>query len=332
MLKEKIRNLFSIETTKKYDVSFCRDVDTLSIKFFGLHINISKECLNLKYMCIFLCKKVFSSKLVASMYLKKYRKRITNRMKNDGHVYTNERSDYVWSMWWQNDIPEIIQICLDSIKKFYPNLIIITKDNVSEYIDIPDYILQKLDSNIIAFPQFSDYIRVCLLDKYGGMWLDSSLLMFNEIPKFITKQDFFVLQDYFKKQMSNFFICSTKNNYITRNMRLFLEEYWKKENFAIDYFMFHKYFMLSAKYDPEFKKIYDNIIPDQNAYVKYLSANLHLNADRDCWEYLKATRYFSKVNRKNLKAIENKNSWYWFILNEYKKSETLAGAEKRKEV
>lgn len=318
----KRKSLFGFGIIKKYDALFCREIDTLNINFFGLDINIGKDYFNLKYVYYELSKKLFGERRVIRSFLKKYRKLITNKMKNDGHVYSNEHSDYVWSMWWQNDIPEIIQICLDSIKKFYPNLIIITKDNVSDYIDIPDYILQKLNSNIIALPQFSDYIRVYLLDKYGGMWIDSSCLMFNKIPKFITKQDFFVLQDASKFAISSFFICSTKNNYITRNLRLFFEEYFKRENFTIDYFMFHRYFMISAKHDSKFKSICENMIPDLNDNVKYLVFNLHLNADSDCWEYLKATKYFLKIDRKNEKAIENKNSWYWFILNEYKNKTT----------
>ena len=32
----------------------------------------------------------------------------------------------LWTMWLQDDPPQIVQACLNSIKRIYPNLIVIT--------------------------------------------------------------------------------------------------------------------------------------------------------------------------------------------------------------
>ena len=73
---------------------------------------------------------------------------------------------------------------------------------MQNYVNIPDYIYKKFKEGKITPPHFSDYIRCCLLDKYGGLWLDASLYMLDKVPSFITKQNFFILSHQNKKDIS----------------------------------------------------------------------------------------------------------------------------------
>ena len=59
---------------------------------------------------------------------------------------------------------------------------ILTKDNFKEYIDIPDYVLEKYEHGLILPAHLSDIVRCCLLYKYGGVWLDSTILMCGPMP------------------------------------------------------------------------------------------------------------------------------------------------------
>ena len=60
----------------------------------------------------------------------------------------------VFFMWFQgeNNLPPVIQKCLESIRKNMPDrkVIIITRKNITQYTDIPDYILQKVDDGSIT--------------------------------------------------------------------------------------------------------------------------------------------------------------------------------------
>lgn len=169
------------------------------------------------------------------------------------------------------------------------------------------------------------------MDKYGGTWLDASLLLLEKIPAFIMKQDFFILQSADKREISNFFIHSCKNNLLTKTMRIFLEEYWKYEDTAIDYFFFHHYFMYICMRNDKLKNIYQNIIPYPNHMVRYMTDNCRFNADKDCWDYLSQNCFMYKISRKQPAALQNKNSWYWFLLNKYKNNKLIKeDAEKSK--
>lgn len=252
-------------------------------------------------------------------YLKKYLKPVTKIVDNEMETIPvseqNISTDKIWTMWLQEDIPELIQVCLNTIRKFYPDMVVITEKNLFDYVEIPEYIMEKYRKGKISPPHFSDYVRCVLLDKYGGTWIDASLYMLKPIPDFILKQSFFVLQTQKKECISNFFIRAAKNNYMIKIIRVFLEEYWKEEKFAIDYFFFHSGVILFAQKNKKCKKIYEEIIPLLNNQITFIVDNMAHDFDNDWWEYLKTTSFMYKLQRKNKKAIENKNSWYWYFIN-----------------
>lgn len=224
----------------------------------------------------------------------------------------------VWTMWLQDKRPEIIQMGLDSIFCFYPQTVIITDENLSQYLDIPAHIMDKYRRGIIAPAHFSDYVRVALLDMYGGTWIDTSCLMMDKIPDFIMKQTFFMLQNPNKKDVSNFFIHAAPNNFFIRCIRVFLEEYWRHERRAIDYFFFHLFVTVLFTYHPWCNRIWFGQIPYLNSNVKYFSYFLGRTADMDAWRYFARTCFIYKIHRRSTVAKNNPNSWYFFLLNMYR--------------
>lgn len=93
----------------------------------------------------------------------------------------------VWTCWWQGEesAPDIVKACLQSQRENSPEgteHIVITKDNYSEYITIPDYVLDKFQKGDNKLAHLADFIRACLLYKYGGVWLDATVLVVDSIP------------------------------------------------------------------------------------------------------------------------------------------------------
>lgn len=94
----------------------------------------------------------------------------------------------VWTCWWQgeDEAPELVKACWRSQKR---NLsddvqhIIITKDNYSNYITIPDYILDQFKDGKNKIAHLADFIRASLLYKYGGVWLDATVLLLEPLPE-----------------------------------------------------------------------------------------------------------------------------------------------------
>jgi hypothetical protein len=93
---------------------------------------------------------------------------------------TNEMSkipNIIWT-FWEGDKMDVVEKCIESWK-FYNSsykIIILNKSNYHNYIeDDIDSITHSKDS----MARYSDYIRLCVLAKYGGFWLDASIICHN---------------------------------------------------------------------------------------------------------------------------------------------------------
>jgi len=98
----------------------------------------------------------------------------------------------IW-MYWENkkgqDKPTYIKLCYETIKKncgdkFKIHLL----DEKTVYDYLPD-LRQDLDEKLKRIPYKADYIRYSLLYKYGGIWLDSDIIVLKDLSELIEKLD-----------------------------------------------------------------------------------------------------------------------------------------------
>ena len=239
---------------------------------------------------------------------------------------TNEPSNYKWTLWFQDEMPEIVRVCIDSIKKFYPDLIVLNEHNISDYIEIPNHIMEKHKKGIISYAHLSDYIRICLLAKYGGVWFDSTLYMTQPIPECIKNSDLFMFR-YIKQNfpenkygqvvpsisfssISSFFIVSKQNNYVMKVMKAFMELYWRENDFLCHYFMWHYYLMLLVKYDKNVKNIFHNMYLGLSSVIVLLYSVMYEEYDEKYFNWLKELSFIHKLTYKNNEEFDvNPNSY-----------------------
>lgn len=89
--------------------------------------------------------------------------------------YTNNIYTY-----WEGDKNEIVDRCLQYMNYYSEgfNLIILNKNNV----DITDNLLSNIDG-----PEHrSDFIRLSYLEKYGGIWMDASIIVLRPIYEWLS--------------------------------------------------------------------------------------------------------------------------------------------------
>lgn len=81
--------------------------------------------------------------------------------------------DYVFS-YWEGSLYPFTELCINSISKIFGSRHIhLTPETIHDWVTV-DKNIMKL--NHISFK--SDYIRSILLQKYGGWWFDSDILLF----------------------------------------------------------------------------------------------------------------------------------------------------------
>jgi len=135
-------------------------------------------------------------------------------------------------------------------------------ENWKEYIELPDFIVKKWEKKQIPPALFSDLLRLELLIKYGGTWIDSTVLCTGfkgskdqEFKNYLDA-DLFLFQ-YTPEgktkdiSISNWFISAHSNNEVLMTLRDMLFAYWKDYNCTLDYYMFHLFFAMVAKEYPE---------------------------------------------------------------------------------
>lgn len=114
-------------------------------------------------------------------------------------VYSGKK--YAWSCWWQGmeEAPDLIKACINSQKRYLPKeaeLIIITRDNYRDYMDFPQWLLDKVEDGRVTLTTFSDVIRASLLYKYGGIWLDSTILLTEPLLPDFWEYDVFTIREF----------------------------------------------------------------------------------------------------------------------------------------
>lgn len=104
----------------------------------------------------------------------------------------------IWQYWAQGfdgELPEVVKCCLESVDKYKGNyeVIRLSDETISQYVDIPDCIWAKRGHGF-SVTAFSNILRLALLDTYGGLWLDSTVLLTGEIPDYLAENDYFMFQ------------------------------------------------------------------------------------------------------------------------------------------
>lgn len=236
-----------------------------------------------------------------------------------------EKSNKIWICWLQglDSAPDLVKACVESVKRAMPDkeIIVLTADTIQAYIDFPDYIIQKRNQGIIPVAQFTDILRTALLCKYGGGWIDSTVLCTaDKVPKYIGNAELFVYRqmdllhkDITPIELSNWLIFAESNHPILLLTLKLLYAYWKDNNHLTHYFIYHLFFTMAARrYQNEWKKtpIFNNHSPHT------LQFELKDNFSEERWNQIVGMSAFHKLNRR-VNSSDNEKSFYNYIIKRY---------------
>lgn len=245
---------------------------------------------------------------------KRYKLQPLNPMKQESCS-----SNYVWIFWWQGEenAPDLVKSCIRSVKSALSNghdIRIISKNNLNDYVSLPNYILKKMECGIIPMAHFSDIVRIALLMKYGGYWFDSTCLVAGtEIFEIIEQCSLFALKELDLSSSlkdiaaSNWFLYSKSNNCIIIAVYQILCDYWKNTIHLDDYYIFHVIFKVAISFfEEEWKEVptFNNRTP----HTLQFELNDRFNENR--WQQIIKMSDIHKLNRR---VIQNKSSEKTFL-------------------
>lgn len=237
---------------------------------------------------------------------KKYKGELIKFDKNYNIDLPHESSDKVWICWFQGmkSAPELVQRCYESIKQNMPDkdIVVVTIENMGEYVTFPDFVMTKWKSGVITHTHMTDLLRLELLIKYGGLWLDATVLCTSSrIPDYYFNSDLFVYQclkpgrDGQSHITSSWLMNAKTNNKILMATRHLCYKYWETHKSMVDYFLLHDFFAIALEYYPDDWK---KIVPKDNATPHILLLRLFDQYDRNMYQKIIEQSPFHKLSYK----------------------------------
>lgn len=260
-------------------------------------------------------------------YLKNNYHNVIQKFKTLTLNRNHDSSNIIWSMWWQGEdnAPEVVKACFSSVRHHcgIHKFKVITKENLHDYIDLPVHILKKADAGLITLTHLSDIIRFYLLSCYGGMWIDSTILVTADIPDEIFEHNYYVIrheENYHsygvnRDRWITYLQAGKKNNLLCSFCYDFLIEYWKEKNFMIDYMLIDYAVEIAYQQFSECKNLLDSV-PLNNPEVEGLRPLLNLPFDSKKFESIKNSTIFFKLTYKHKfqKYISDFQTFYGQII------------------
>lgn len=231
--------------------------------------------------------------------------------------------------WWQgiDKAPSIVKKCIESIQQHsgeHP-VVIITKYNYDEYVEFPEYIIEKFEKNYMTITHFSDILRMQLLYTHGGIWMDATLYLTDNISEELCNYDFYTIRhedeeyrDYHlcKGLWTGFFLAGNKGNMAFKYFRDMFFEYWKYENTLICYLLIDCIMALGYENIPFIHEMIDTVHTN-NTKVFKLQDILDNEYSGEVYENLvKSTKIYKVTYKKQFSNVINGNmTFYGYIMS-----------------
>lgn len=234
-----------------------------------------------------------------------------------------KNSKIIWTLWMQGyeNAPELVKSTINSIRKFAElnnfQFILLEENTIEKYIVFPRLIKEKMDLGVIDYTKISDILRVSLLAKYGGTWVDATIYMQEEFDSSLLLQNYYTIktggiEDYSPNISNNrwkgFFLSG--NSSLFSFTRDFFFEYYSRYDIAVDYLLIDYIFDIAYKYDEKIKNQMLEL-ETSNPNLFWLESHLGDKFDQKVWDNITETTKVFKTTYKLSEEIKsNKNNFY----------------------
>jgi hypothetical protein len=81
----------------------------------------------------------------------------------------------IWT-FWDGEPSELVERCIQSWKKYNPSyeIHVLNKKNIKDYL--PDINIDGFKRADDSLARYSDFVRLFVLARYGGIWMDASII------------------------------------------------------------------------------------------------------------------------------------------------------------
>lgn len=198
---------------------------------------------------------------------RKYLMKITKNIQIKDVCLTESNTGPIWVCWWQGEdnMPPVVKACWRKVNDNSKDrhVILITEKNYSKYVDLPSTLIAKFKNGYITITQLSDILRVNLIYKHGGVWIDSTVLI-NECALHHFDNPFFTLSVEDKGiyesrgKWCGFILGANKQNTLFAFLVESFNIYWSQHTSLIDYYILDYLIMIAYTRNKSIKNMIDS--------------------------------------------------------------------------
>lgn len=228
-----------------------------------------------------------------------------------------------WTCWWQGEAqaPEIVKVCWKSQKKYLPadvEHIIITEKNYRKYIVLPEHILEKVRQGKISIAALSDMIRASLLYKYGGFWMDATLLLIKPLDRNVLEYPIYTrnlpeTQFCSNAMWAGWFLYVKPGNILFQFLAEAFFYYFLKNDKLLYYLTVDYFIAIACNQFPEVETQLRNI-PYNNERALELGKHLREIYNKEKFEFYTKDSYIQKLSYKVGQDECKENTIYTYLL------------------
>lgn len=165
----------------------------------------------------------------------------------------------IWVCWWQGEdaMPELVRACLRTVRLHacgHP-VTVVSKDNFCSYVELPEFILSKVERGVIDLTKLSDVLRCALIKRHGGIWIDSTIFLTRDVDDFIfvdrpfwTYRTFPTTNNVSMGNWTGNFWAAGRGNVLASFLLDFHYSYWERNDRVLTYLLPDYGFVIGWKY------------------------------------------------------------------------------------
>lgn len=223
----------------------------------------------------------------------------------------------IWYCWFQGEenLPPLVRCCYESLRRNSGRyeVCFVDEENFGEYVKLPEHILKKFAAGKISRTHLSDILRVNILAKHGGLWLDATILVTEPLERHrdLLERRYFTQKFYHEKRRdipqiyranpsygrwATFAQGSAYEKYpLFEFLREFYEQYWADFDEVLDYVLMD--FAMDIAYENIAAVRADmDAVPVNNPDANTLVFKLNEPYESSIYEKILARTFLHKLN------------------------------------
>jgi len=234
---------------------------------------------------------------------------LDNRAELDQRIADNRRTagrtgdrPKVWVYWDRPEtMPDIVAAARASLRAHVGEafeLIELDDSTVDAYADLSHSVL---GSRLQGRPtHFSDYLRLLLLHRHGGLWLDATCYLTQDLgegTENVRREDLFLYR-YAGSRVGSWLLWSEPDSLILNSILAVFELWWEREDRLTNYFMWHDITEMLYWTRPDYREAWDAMAAVHPRAALAMLRHLEKPYDSETFERIARASYVHKLTYK----------------------------------